>query len=144
MQHINDERLGVLDTTLSARFVPGANLKGKAAGANWLFLLPTLPLERTICLGAPPQTTLASLADFNREVSVLLPAPQSAREAYQNSDLMNVDWCALNEQTLRQWADQSVDLVMAAGWRAAWRLGRERWLQGEMPNEPGDSWFSPK
>lgn len=132
MQHINDERLGVLDTTLSARFVPGANLKGKAAGANWLFLLPTLPLERTICLGAPPQTTLASLADFNREVSVLLPAPQSAREAYQNSDLMNVDWCALNEQTLRQWADQSVDLVMAAGWRAAWRLGRERWLQEEI------------
>ncbi len=119
----------MLETTLSSRFVAGANLKGEAAGANWLFLLPHLPLERTICLGAPTRTTLVALADFNREVNVLLPAPQSARAASKNADLLNVDWCALNEQTLMQWREQSVDLVMAVGRLGAWQLGHQQWLQ---------------
>ena len=46
----------MLDTTLATTFVPGTNLKGEVAGANWSFLLPSLELEQILCLGTPPAT----------------------------------------------------------------------------------------
>ncbi len=32
----------MLETTLSTTFVPGSNVKGQVAAANWTFLLPSL------------------------------------------------------------------------------------------------------
>ena len=35
----------MLERTLSTQFIPGTNLRGEVAGANWSYLLPSLELE---------------------------------------------------------------------------------------------------
>ncbi len=63
----------MLEITLATNFIPGTNLKGEVAGANWLFLLPDLNLERVLCLGRPPATTLTTLLRFSQEVIIMGP-----------------------------------------------------------------------
>ena len=60
----------ILPTTLAARFEPGSNLKDGAAGAAWSFLLPSLELGHVLCLGEPPETSLATLARLARALTV--------------------------------------------------------------------------
>lgn len=122
----------MLETTLSAQFSPSANLKGQVAGANWLFLLPSLPLERVICLGMPARTTLTSLAALCREVAVLCNTPDLVQEGSWQTELENVDWGALSRQTLLQWHDASVDLVLLVDRTHAVQFGREAWLQQQV------------
>lgn len=62
---------GFLDVTQATEFVPGTNIKGDVAGANWLFLLPSLVLDQVLCLGAPRLSTLRTLARMSQRVVVL-------------------------------------------------------------------------
>ncbi|MEL7672674.1 MAG: hypothetical protein AAGU78_02945, partial [Chloroflexota bacterium] len=56
----------MLERTLKTQFVPGTNLRGDVAGANWTYVLPSLELEHIVCIGAPPSATLAALARLGR------------------------------------------------------------------------------
>ncbi|MGH3036358.1 MAG: hypothetical protein ACRDMU_04185, partial [Gaiellaceae bacterium] len=47
------ENVTPLEASLDAPPVPGSNMKGDVAGANWWFLLPSLRAERIVCLGEP-------------------------------------------------------------------------------------------
>ncbi len=60
----------MLEMTLATDFIPGSNLKGRVAGANWLFLLPQLELGRVFCLGMPTLATLTTLSNFSDVVVV--------------------------------------------------------------------------
>ncbi|KPV54240.1 hypothetical protein SE17_04990, partial [Kouleothrix aurantiaca] len=60
----------MLDTTLATEFLPGTNVKGEVAGANWLFLLPHINVARAVCFGAPARAALAALARAAGEVLV--------------------------------------------------------------------------
>ena len=60
----------VLDLTRATSFELGTNLKGDVAGAAWTFALPTLELERILCVGWPGAATLATLARLGRQVEV--------------------------------------------------------------------------
>jgi hypothetical protein len=122
----------MLETTLSTQFLPSANLKGQVAGANWLFLLPSLPLERAICLGMPTRATLTALAACCREVAVLCSTPALVQEGSWETDLDNVDWGALNRQTLLQWPAACVDVVVLVDRSRAIQFGREAWLQQQV------------
>ena len=53
----------------SERFRPGTNVKGDVGGANWSYLLPSLELDRVVCLGRPSRPALATLAGLG-EVTV--------------------------------------------------------------------------
>ncbi len=66
----------MLDMTLATNFIPGNNLKGKAAGAAWLFLLPNIDLQRTVCVGNPLPSTLNILLSFSQELVLIEPASQ--------------------------------------------------------------------
>jgi hypothetical protein len=61
----------MIETTLQTSFVPGTNVKGDIAGANWAFLLPSMELERVLCLGAPPVEALTTLARIAKRVTVV-------------------------------------------------------------------------
>src|SRR5690606_27010041 len=63
----------MLERTLSTQFIPGTNLRGEVAGANWSYLLPSLELEHIVCLGAPTSASLAALARLGR-VSIVADA----------------------------------------------------------------------
>ncbi|MGH2570141.1 MAG: hypothetical protein ACRDGR_02870, partial [bacterium] len=61
----------MIETTLRTSFVPGTNLRGDIAGANWTFLLPSMELDHAICLGAPPTEALATLARIAKRVTIV-------------------------------------------------------------------------
>lgn len=63
----------MLETTFATTFVPGSNLRGEVSGANWLFVLPALALEHSLCLGQPAPTTLHALRRASRRLSLVLP-----------------------------------------------------------------------
>jgi hypothetical protein len=69
----------VLEGTLGTRFVPGSNLKGDLAGANWWYLLPSLEAERVVCLGVPSRAALSTLSRASKEVIVCGTATSRSR-----------------------------------------------------------------
>lgn len=103
----------MLERTLSTQFIPGTNLRGEVAGANWSYLLPSLELEHIVCLGAPTSASLAALARLGR-VSIVADASALA-------DLLPLDrWGSVTHIESRAsdalpLADNSADLVMLAG-----------------------------
>ena len=70
----------MLEGTLGTRFVPGSNLKGDLAGANWWYLLPSLEVERVVCLGVPSRAALSTLSRASKEVVVCSTATSRSRE----------------------------------------------------------------
>ena len=58
----------MLETTLATRFEPGTNVRGGVVGASWTFLLPSLELERVLCVGVPRLGELRTLARLARDV----------------------------------------------------------------------------
>src|SRR5262245_41247362 len=70
----------MLEMTLATEFVPGTNLKGNVAGANWSFLLPSLELERILCVGISSAAALATLSRLGREVLVVCERSQQSEQ----------------------------------------------------------------
>ena len=60
----------MLDITLATEFIPGTNVKGEVAGANWMFMLPRMDFGRVVCFGAPEPAGLMALARQSGEVAV--------------------------------------------------------------------------
>jgi hypothetical protein len=87
----------MLDTTLATEFIPGTNIRGEVAGANWTFLLPQLELGRVICFGAPQAAALVTLARRADRVTVRCANAQQLqqvnviREQYDLSNLCLMD-----------------------------------------------------
>jgi hypothetical protein len=107
----------MLETTLATEFVPGTNLKGKVAGANWTFLLPSLELDLILCVGVPAAAALTTLARLGRNVAVLCesaPQQRAVSELRQRGDLLNVQPITGGAQAGLPLADQSVDLIVLA------------------------------
>ena len=75
----------MLDTTLTTEFVPGTNVKGEVAGANWLFLLPDFALDRVVCFGLVAPASLAAVARMAGEVLVLAEGESISREVAEIS-----------------------------------------------------------
>ncbi len=61
----------MLDTTLATEFIPGTNRRWQVTGANWTFLLPSLELDRVLCIGAPSAPALATLTRVGRTVDIV-------------------------------------------------------------------------
>lgn len=107
--------MSALATTRATRFVPGSNVKGAVAGANWAFLLPSLEIGRVVFLGAPSRAALATLARMSAEVIVVTPACRLRRvqsAGHTNVRIVN------GKRGARSLAGGSADLVVASG-RAA-------------------------
>ncbi|MFL5805325.1 MAG: phosphotransferase [Roseiflexaceae bacterium] len=104
----------MLETTLATEFVPGTNLKGNVAGANWTFLLPSLELDLIVCVGVPPAAALTTLARLGRDVAVVCKSAQyrALSELCRRSDLLNVRPIAAGAQAVLPLAERSVDLIV--------------------------------
>lgn len=66
----------ILENALATRFEPGSNLRDRTIGANWSFVLPTLEPDRLLCLGAPSEPSLVTLAGRARSIVVWCPDRQ--------------------------------------------------------------------
>src|SRR5689334_865210 len=87
----------MLDTTLATDFIPGTNIRGEVAGANWTFLMPQLELGRVLCFGPPQAAALVTLSRRADQVTVRCATVQQLQrvnaicEQYQLSNLCLVD-----------------------------------------------------
>jgi hypothetical protein len=118
-----------LERTLEAPLVPGSNLKGQVAGANWWFLLPSLAVERVVCLGTPSAATLVNLARMSDEVvvSARRRRTRGIGRAATRLVLPNVSVVESDRHGRAGVVDASGDVVLRAG-RA---FGRSRRRQTE-------------
>jgi aminoglycoside phosphotransferase (APT) family kinase protein len=118
-----------LERTLEAPLLPGSNLKGEVAGANWWFLLPRLVVERVVCLGTPSAATLVNLARMSDEVVVSAPRrwTKGIGQAAARLELPNVSVVESDGNGRGGAAHASGDVVLRAG-RA---FGRSRRRQTE-------------
>ncbi|MEQ1760648.1 MAG: aminoglycoside phosphotransferase family protein [Vicinamibacterales bacterium] len=98
----------MLETTLASSFVPGVNLKGDVAGANWMFLRPSIPADHIACLGVPSASTLATLRRFSGQVTMIAGAGSSALP------------------------DGCVDMLLVVGHLSQWRLLWDTGLRSEI------------
>jgi phosphotransferase family enzyme len=114
----------MLETTLTSSFVPGVNIKGAVAGANWMFLRPSIPSEHLACLGVPSESTLATLVRFSGTVTIVAGARQAraAEMESRRAALSNVRWCAIGGGEGVPLPDGAIDTLMIAGYRSQWRL----------------------
>jgi hypothetical protein len=130
--------VSMLETTLATEFVPGTNLKGRVAGANWSFLLPSLELDRIVCVGAPQAAALTTLSRIGRVVAVVCDNARQFREiaaASQQHGLRNVQPLAAGPG-LPSRGEDGADLVLLGGVHArrfmrdrAWSAQIERLLK---------------
>jgi hypothetical protein len=106
-----------LETSLEAPLVPGSNMKGAVAGANWWFLLPSLGAERIVCLGSPKPATLATLGRMSDDV-VVCTAPrrtEGARRAAAAAQLTGVSFVESGRRGQTRLSGASADVVFLAG-----------------------------
>ena len=124
----------MLDVTLSTAFHPGANVKGRISGANWVFLRPAVPAERVVCLGAPTAPTLATLAAVSDSVLVLAHSNHQMRRnrAVTRHPAGNVRFCLARDTAGMPLADRTVDVLVIQGWRSGRRLRRDPKLREEL------------
>jgi SAM-dependent methyltransferase len=91
----------VLAVTRATEFVASSNLKGRSAGANWLFALPELGAEDVLCIGDVSAASLEALA-------------ASANVRHVRADLVALPF-----------PDASFDVVFCASGRTADRAAAE-------------------
>src|SRR5690606_29097474 len=103
----------MLERTLNTRFIPGTNLRGEVAGANWVYLLPTLDLEHILCIGAPTSASLTALARLGR---VSIAADAAALSGLEPLDRWgSVTRFERDASGALPLAGDSVDLVLLTG-----------------------------
>jgi hypothetical protein len=107
----------MLNLTLATTFEAGTNLKGTVAGANWLFLLPSLELGGVVCVGVPVPSALLMVSRFARDVAVICKDEQqcktlSAEPLYRDNRNISLTW--LDRHVALRQADSTVNLVWIA------------------------------
>jgi len=120
----------MLDITLATEFVPGTNVKGEVAGANWLFLLPRIDLERIACFGMPAAASLVALARMTSEVLVC-----GDEATLHHVDRLRQEYQLLNVRSLPgtlPLPDASVALTLIANAGALVRFGQDAGLLAEL------------
>ncbi len=102
----------MLEMTLATNFIPGNNLKGKVAGAAWLFLLPNINLRRTVCVGIPLSSTLDMLASFSQEIVLVTPETRSVPEVEQQVDLKGIVIASFADDGTLPLQSRCADLIL--------------------------------
>lgn len=117
----------LLDVTLATQFTPGTNVKGEVTGANWLFLLPSLALGQTLCLGTPRWSTLLTLSRASQRVVILDTAHSPLREKAEQHPLENIVWHADTNYVLFP-LNETFDLIVIANRAGVRHIKQNNWL----------------
>lgn len=94
----------MLDMTLKTEFVPGTNLKGDFACADWRFLLPTLDQGTILCIGLPSEGAIRVLSSLAENVFVVHPDKKT-------STFENVKYLTRAELTKALFSNESISLI---------------------------------
>ncbi|MDQ2693991.1 MAG: aminoglycoside phosphotransferase family protein [Pseudomonadota bacterium] len=104
----------MLETTLAADFIPGTNLKGDLAHADWRFLLPRLQVDNVLCVGSPAPGSIVPLSRICQQLFVISGNPQQLKTlsaAAAAKGIGNLRCIHLNPLAPWPFAAASMDLV---------------------------------
>jgi hypothetical protein len=106
----------VLRRSLAADLAVGSNLRGEVSGGGWLYALPRLSFRSIVCVGAPADPTLATLARASE--SLLVVEPSSRRLAAVARSAARRGWTTVRVAAdLDDPASAAPDLVVATDGR---------------------------
>ena len=105
----------MLEMTLATDFIPGSNLKGKVAGANWLFLLPDINLRRVVCLGAPLPSTLEMLSNLSQELILATPKSRGLPDSEQRADVEGIEQVTVTGDGTLPLQNGCANLILLSG-----------------------------
>ena len=121
----------MLEMTLATDFVPGSNLKGEVAGANWLFLLPRIGLHRVVCIGMPPPSTLKTLSNFSQELILVVPGSLAGITTAVTTPIPHKQITFANNNSFPL-PNKCADLVVLADKKLAQQFGKKPLLRHEL------------
>lgn len=122
----------MLEVTRTKQFLPGVNVKGQVAGANWMFLRPSIDAGHVVCVGVPPLTSVATLARFSRKVMVIVPPWRPMPAATTYAQWPNVTALQFRRATALPCEALTVDTLCVVDTRAHWWLQINRPLLAEV------------
>lgn len=108
----------ILETTLSTEFIPGTNLTGGLASADWRYLLPSQELEDILCIGAPPVPALTVISKIGQQIYLVSKNKeklQNIEKSCRESNISNVRALQVETFSRLPFNEYSFDLVFLAG-----------------------------
>jgi len=108
----------MLELMLNTEFIPGSNMSGDMACADWRFLLPSLDLEEVLCLRMPPIKVVSVLSTICRRLNVVSADPKAAEkldQAVQQRGLSKLRVIHVNDYARLPFSESSMDLIWIAG-----------------------------
>ena len=115
---------GLLESLQASALTPGTNLRGRALGAAWTFLLPAQRVARIVCVGDPSRAAVARLMVLGDRVDLLVEAGAAGRWA-RTAEVHG--WLGLRVLTDARELHPSYDLAWATtGARREWMIGAFR------------------
>jgi len=125
----------MLETTLSTEFVPGTNLSGSLASADWRYLLPSQELETVLCIGIPSTPALLVLSKTAEKIFIINRdggALQQVDKNCRDKDISNIKTVTIEKFSDMPFDEQSIDLVYLTGPRGGARYLREAAVRSEI------------
>jgi hypothetical protein len=107
-------KMAMMELTLSNKFIPGTNLQGDLACADWRFLLPALSVQNTLIIGIPDRRELVVLSRISRSIVIVSDNKDLLEKNENISDPKirnNVKKVHLNKMEMIPLDRQSVDFV---------------------------------
>ena len=122
----------MLEMTLATNFIPGSNLKGKVAGAAWLFLLPTFDLRRVICVGTPTLSTREALESFSQELVLTDQESQKLPKLDERVGSVEVESVSFADDGILPLHDGCADLILLSGEESTRRFYEDKQRRAEL------------
>ena len=101
----------MIELTLQTSYRIGTNLSGSLARADWRFLMPTLQLNRVLCIGHPATATLTVFTTNAREIVIANNQQPSPNTDTNGAKSNAISYLALSEIAIQSTTLQSFDLI---------------------------------
>lgn len=114
---------------MNHKFVPGTNISGDLATADWRFLLASQDVRKILFVGIPEITTLSTLSTVGKELLVISPNIKEMdllNGRLQEAGLRNIYPMVIDDLDDIHLLVGSIDLVVISGVRAYWEIVGKR------------------
>ena len=104
----------MLELTLSKKYIPGTNMQGDLACADWRFLLPSLSLQKILFIGVPKKQDLNVLVRTSDEAIIISENKEQLQkfEDEAKKDIVgNVEFVHVDKTDQFPVEDKSIDLI---------------------------------